>query len=371
MDRLNPRRWWQVSAVAVLAVALAGVAPPAFAEDEKDAGGEGTASWSTAVPAPISADLSGAASDPGGERGSEGAEGVSSVTEYWTAERMEQAIPADPPSSDSPPGDASARSLPSVVEGTQPLSITAEPVPAADAPDRPVAEAITNLSHTNGKVFFRNQSDGLDYVCSGSAVASASKRLVVTAGHCVHGGPGGTWHANWVFAPGYDHGPGPHGTFQSATFRVLDDWTAFGATAGGFNSDVAFVTTNTNELGQTVVDAVGGHGLSNGGEHVFDASLFGYPVNLESGQVMSACAGTTEPRSIGFAYLFVSISGCNFGGGASGGPWLHQYNNATGLGYVRSVSSFGPSDSTEFISGPYFDQRVPDLYVAADGDGRR
>ena len=52
------------------------------------------------------------------------------------------------------------------------------------------APPVTNFSKTNGKVFFHNQTDGKDYVCSGSSINSDSKRLVVTAGHCVYGAPG-------------------------------------------------------------------------------------------------------------------------------------------------------------------------------------
>jgi hypothetical protein len=32
----------------------------------------------------------------------------------------------------------------------------------------------------------------------------------------------------------------------------------------------------------------------------------------------------------------------NFGAGASGGSWLVDYNSSNGLGYIRTVTSFGP-----------------------------
>ena len=149
--------------------------------------------------------------------------GVAGFEEY-----LETKVIAEP----APPAEAPA--------GTQaPASAESSPVEAGDSP-------------TNGKVFFRNQQDGRDYVCSGSAVNSASKRLVITAGHCVHGGPGETWHANWVFVPGYDHGPGPEATFAAASFRAFDEWITHGASGRGFSSDVAFVTTQDNENGETV-----------------------------------------------------------------------------------------------------------------------
>ena len=82
---------------------------------------------------------------------------------------------------------------------------------------------------------------------------------------------------------------------------------------------------------------------------------------------MWACWGKTGSRYVGF-YRENSISGCNFGGGSSGGPWLDRYSNTSGLGYVRSVTSNGPSKGAAYIDGPYFDSRVNTLFTAANGD---
>lgn len=79
-------------------------------------------------------------------------------------------------------------------------------------------------------------------MCSGSSINSDSKRLVVTAGHCVYDAPGNEWHTNWIFAPGYNNGT-TYGTYQAATLRTLTDWINYGESGRGFNSDVAFVTT--------------------------------------------------------------------------------------------------------------------------------
>lgn len=357
----------------------------------------------TAVLAPVTPDLTGTAGGGQALRAAtaapaataqsadaeESAEGTgAAVAEYWTAERMAQAIPADGPEEAAPgaaapgaTGDAAPAHAPDAVPQAAPGSpaedaledpdaptVIAEPVPAADADQDPQATPVLDYSHTNGKVFFRDQMDGRDYVCSGSAVNSPAGRLVITAGHCVHGGPGGTWHANWIFAPGYDRGPGPEGAFPATSFRTLDDWIDYGASARGFNSDVALVTTADNDEGETVVEAVGGHGLATGGSREFEASLFGYPTNRDSGERMWACHGRTGTQEVE-TFRFPSITGCGFGPGSSGGPWLYRYDDGTGLGLVRSVTSFGPAVGNAYVSGPYFDERVADLYEAADGDG--
>lgn len=375
MAHARRRRWWLLPTAALATAALATSSIPAYADADRQPGHDAS-STSTAVPAPVSPDLQGHAPTAGGQARTAAVDEASSVTDYWTAERMESAIPAEELDGDDTGQEFSALAsasspddLPPSSEGSDSPTVIAEPAPPADAPSSAEASPAEGDSHTNGKVFFRNQQDGRDYVCSGSVVNSAAKRLVITAGHCVHGGPGETWHANWVFAPGYDHGPGPEATFAAASFRALDEWITYGASGRGFNSDVAFVTTEDNENDETVVDAVGGHGLATGGSREFAASLFGYPVNLDAGERLWACAGTTGVQQVD-SYLFPSISGCDFGPGSSGGPWLAQYEDSTGRGYVRSVTSFGPANSTAYVSGPHFDERVSALYEAADGDWR-
>jgi V8-like Glu-specific endopeptidase len=373
MDHANPRSWWRLPAAALAAAALATSSMPAYADADRLPVSDASWSSSTAVPAPVSSDLLLHTPDAGAELRAAADDEASTVTDYWTAERMAGAIPADEPENvHAGRGVGTLSSAPSADQPESP-TVIAEPVPAADtpaadAPVRPQATSMADSSETSGKVFFRDQLDGRDYMCSGSAVNSPTKSLVVTAGHCVHGGPGGTWHANWVFAPGYDQGPGPEGTFPATSYRALDDWITYGVSGRGFNSDVAFVTTDTNENDETVVDAVGGYGLATGGSPEFEATLFGYPGNLDAGERMWSCLGTTGTQQID-TFLFPSISGCDFGPGSSGGPWLDRYDDEAGLGYVRSVTSFGPAGSTEYISGPYFDQRVSELYDAADGDG--
>ena len=293
--------------------------------------------------------------------------GDPAVTAYWTPERLKNAIPADTPASTARV-NKQVNELERRASSDKPLTIGSSPVAATSTKITPqAAPPVTNFSKTNGKVFFHNQSDGKDYVCSGSSINSSSKRLVVTAGHCVYGAPGNKWHSNWVFMPGYSKGAA-YGSYQAAVLRTFTDWISYGESGRGFNSDVAFVTTyNGSTSRAAVVNAVGGHGFEWGGGFGFDVSIFGYPANRNGGQIMWACWGTSGTGWTG-TYRFNRISGCNFGGGSSGGPWLNRYSNTSGLGYVRSVTSHGPAKSTAYIQGPYFDSRVNDLFVAANND---
>jgi len=290
------------------------------------------------------------------------------VRDYWTRARIESAIPLDIPTADTAhfvPG-STWNSASTVQEGQE--EVLAEPVPPKieHAP-----YAVTNYGRVNGKVLFRDAQDGRWYQCSGSAVNSSSKRLVATAAHCVHGGPGKTWHQNWTFIPNYSYGWQPYGEFTAVNFHVPHPggWITYGATPAGFNYDVAFVVTNNNAAGQRVVDAVGGHGIvTNIGTYAVDAVLFGYPGNLAGGQNLQACEGTTYQYSSG-GYSFNAISGCNFGPGSSGGPWLAWYNNAAGLGYLFSVTSFGPYSGNSYIAGPYFNNYIGQIFNTANNAG--
>lgn len=177
-----------------------------------------------------------------------------------------------------------------------------------------------------------------------------------------------------MFVPKYNanaSNPTPYGTFQAATLRTFNAWIDYGASTlnsvsePGFARDVAFITTYTNSSSQKVVNAVGGNGLYYNGSYSFDVSIFGYPGNKSSGKVMWGCWGSVSQDG-SWDYRSV-ITGCEFGGGSSGGPWLYDYNNSTGLGYTRGVMS--TYNSTTKVNGSaHFDTAVYDMFVAANAD---
>ena len=65
--------------------------------------------------------------------------------------------------------------------------------------------------------------DGLNYVCSGTAVLSGNKSMVWTAGHCVHDGAS-NFHTNWSFVPAYADGSRPYGTWTARTLLTTSGW---------------------------------------------------------------------------------------------------------------------------------------------------
>lgn len=282
--------------------------------------------------------------------------GDPAVLEYWTPERMKAAKPLDAP------GDALWVENTARAVAVKMPTVAAQPVAAAIAakvinyPD-----PVTNFSLTNGKLFIGGYESGS--WCSASAINTPSTRVLITAGHCVHSGRGGTWMSNVVFVPRYnafnaDHDP--VGRFQAYRLRTFNEWM----NNSNLNRDVGWVTTfSGGDWGATVVNTVGGHGLAYNGGTEFDVSIFGYPINRDGGNRMWACWGVATDSSF---WDNLSKIGCNFNNGASGGPWLWNYNNTNGLGWVRSVMS--TLDGSGVNRGPYFDTAVFDGTNAANGD---
>jgi V8-like Glu-specific endopeptidase len=360
-----PGRWRALTAAAVLPPALLasaalGTAPgAAAAEDGRSATATRASDLGTTsalAPVKLPGQRVARTYSSAQVRANERNGGDPRVLDYWTAERMRAAKPLDMP------GDAKfvdqtaraiAKKLPKLMAKPTRSTLSSE-VKRFPAP-------VTNFSITNGKLFIGGYESGS--WCSASAINTASKRVLITAGHCVHSGSGGTWRSNLVFVPRYNAfnaDRDPVGRFQAYRLRTFNAWI----NNSDLNRDIGFVTTYSGgDWGARVVDTVGGHGLAYNGGTEFDVSIFGYPSNRDGGNKMWACWGVATDSSW---WDNRSKIGCNFGGGSSGGPWLWQYSNTSGLGYVRSVMS--TIDSSGVNRGPYFDTAVRDALNAANGD---
>ena len=134
-----------------------------------------------------------------------------SLEAYWTPARMRAAIPADQAAGFTAKAETYVASQKALRKaGKRPVTNDG-PVRSVDgAPSKrfagtalasynPNLPTYVPTAYTAGKVFFTQ--NGLSYVCSGTIVNTEGRDSVWTAGHCVHGGSGGTWHSNWTFAP--------------------------------------------------------------------------------------------------------------------------------------------------------------------------
>lgn len=331
------RRRWPVAALAagVVALGLTAVAPGAQA-------------------APAQAGLGGSASTT---VAATSASQLTSASGYWTAERKAKARSADtlvPRSSATPSarsshqGGAPGLIAPSAATKPAPQDRRAEQSRRGE-----VSTLAVNASSTVGKVFFHDPVTGGDYVCSASTLDSGSKHLVLTAGHCIHGGAGKTWMTNWVFVPRYDYGYEPYGQWEAKYFTTFNSWI----NSSDLNRDVGMVTMWPNQYG-AVVDVVGGNGLAWNWSYYMPITIIGYPAAPPyDGGWQQACQGNTTR----FGSEFKIAMQCGFTGGSSGSPWFYSYDNNTGLGYANGAMS--TLDSAGWNRASYFDTAVYDMYL--------
>src|SRR5260221_5964940 len=150
---------------------------------------------------------------------------------YWTAARMRSTPPLDAPK------DGGLTALASFA---------------------PIAEPTVPPFAVNGRLFVR-QGNKRGF-CSATVIDSASRKLVLTAGHCVNTGPQApnghsVWSSLLEFVPAYT-GAAPFGAFIAHRKSVfaLKQWVKF----GNPNFDIRAIVTGPNAEGVNVADAVRG-----------------------------------------------------------------------------------------------------------------
>lgn len=222
---------------------------------------------------------------------------------------------------------------------------------AASASFSPVAEPTAQPYAVEGRLFVRQGP--LEGFCSGTAIDSPSRRLVLTAGHCVNSGPGGffrrpTWSRYAMFVPAYSNGVAPFGAFvarRNAIF-ALPRWVR----VGNPNYDVGALLVSPNAEGVNVADAVGG-----GARLALDLNrqqqfqTFGYP---SPDRWMQGC----ESPYVGDDANTYRLPGpptmairCHWAPGASGGGWLIGEGKE-----IDGLTSYGRPHDRPHTFGPYF-----------------
>jgi V8-like Glu-specific endopeptidase len=267
------------------------------------------------------------------------------VAQFWTRKRMRSAIPMDLLTVDRAQRlGRAAGGTPSAVGATTAAILSAGgPWTGGGA-----------VTHTVGRVFFTFQSRAAS--CSGDAVTSANKSVVITAGHCVK--LQGAWHTNWTFVPGYHNGNAPFGTWTAKQTMATPQWAA----SEDITYDVGAAVVNPLG-GRQLVDVVGGQGIAFNQSRDRNMYAFGYPAaSPYDGSRLIYCSGPTFDEFLGTGDLGMT---CNMTGGASGGPWFLTFSEAVGTGTQNSVNSFKYSFSTRWMFGPYFGNDARNLYNAA------
>jgi V8-like Glu-specific endopeptidase len=257
------------------------------------------------------------------------------VARYWTPARMRAAVPLD-----------------MELRGGRLRRVEAAPAnPLATASFKPVPTPTAPPYSVNGRIFVRQ--GGLEGYCSGTAINSPTRQLVLTAAHCVNSGPrpGGRaalWSQYLEFVPAYTGGATPFGTFVARRdyVRAPKAWIK----AGNPDFDLGAFRVFPNEEGLNVADAVGG-----GATIVIDQDrhqkfqTFGYPGESTRMQGCQSPYIGDDALTYGFAGPPTMGIRCHWAPGASGGGWL--IGDGT---QINGVNTYLHTDDTSRTYGPYF-----------------
>lgn len=198
--------------------------------------------------------------------------------------------------------------------------------------------------------------------CSGTAVRSPNKSVVITAAHCLNsGGARGRWfQTRSVFIPAYRFGQRPFGVFPARWIDTTKQWRRDGSE----NFDVGAMVVGPNEAGESLAEAVGGAEIAWNlkARQTFD--VHGYPAEEPfDGETQRICRDTPflghDPNSLLFRGPLNLAVVCGLNGGASGGGWMIDGNT------LNSVTNYGYFDETSPVFGAYFGKEVARLYRRA------
>jgi hypothetical protein len=252
---------------------------------------------------------------------------VARIARYWTPPRMRATQPLDAPRGG-------------------PLTARASFVQVAEPTVPPFA--------VNGRLFVR-QGNKRGF-CSATAIDTPSRKLVLTAGHCVNSGPQApngrsVWSSLLEFVPAYSGGTAPFGAFiahRKSAF-ALRQWVRF----GNPNFDIGALVTAPNAEGVNVADAVGGGAaIATDLSRRQDFQTFGYPGET---RWMQDC----DSPYVGDDSITYRIPGpptiairCHWLPGASGGGWLIDEGKT-----IDGLTSYGKPSDRRHTFGPYFSKR--------------
>jgi V8-like Glu-specific endopeptidase len=291
------------------------------------------------------------------------------IVEFWTVERVSQAVPRDFAYNPATRAFQQVHHRPDHAGG---------PGGGGDKVTGASWGGGGAVVDTTGKVLF--ELGGVFYVCSASVVADerSGASLVLTAAHCLYENSGSSqgFASNWMFIPNYDAAPASL-TPGDATFcegTKYGCWTADAlvvhsgfANAGGFNAtaiqhDFAFAVLGPGGKNGTLVELLGKQAIMfsdvSRNTHVH---AFGYPhASPYDGSDLVYCAGgaTFDNRLANLTYKLE----CDMTGGSSGGPWGLDFGDGSGI--LMSVNSYRYLGGNSMY-GPKFNSNTEALYTAA------
>jgi V8-like Glu-specific endopeptidase len=308
---------------------------------------------------------------------------VGSASDYWTPERMRNAVPLPIPEvapGAEPLGSEDATAAPEATPGTGgpggPPTVRVEPQSGTSVWDdggwgeslagSSIVEEPSSLEEPSsvgtqgcyfsssrlvpqvsdkkypyravGKLFFTEPGLG-DFVCSGAVLRP---RVVVTAGHCVHSGNGlqSGFFSNFLFCPAWRGSPNAkYGCWNWAYLTTTTEWfNSFNVVPNA--ADYAMFEMqdrSINGVPTRIADVVGFFGYQTGVLSANHVHLLGYPVNFDGGNKMHQVASGRCQSGGNNTERY----GSDMKGGSSGGPWVQDFGQLANGQTVSNIN--GPN----------------------------
>lgn len=207
----------------------------------------------------------------------------------------------------------------------------------------------------NGRIFLRvGKFKGY---CSGTAINSPSRQLVLTAGHCVNSGPQedgsrAIWSNYLAFVPAYTGGLAPFGVFVARGDKIFapKQWTK----TGNPDFDMGAFLTKPNSEGINLADAVGGGAtIALGLPRAQQFFTFGYPGKVEQMQGCQSPYAGDDRLTFPFPGPPTMRIRCRWAPGASGGGWLIGDGTE-----INGVNAYLHRKDRKHTYGPYFTEET-------------
>ena len=200
---------------------------------------------------------------------------------------------------------------------------------------------------TVGALFYTTGSKA--HFCTASVVDSATLNLIVTAAHCVYGS---SYATNIVYVPEWHNGISPYGRWPVTRITVAQGWIK----SQNPSLDFAFLTVASPAPSGRPIQLVTG-GLRLGIKEGYAHSVYVIGLNNTDNQPLGC-----KTKSFEFEPGQMELSCNSYWDGTSGGPWILDFNPATGSGVV-----FGDIGGYE-QGGDYAWTSYSDYYGAATLD---
>lgn len=210
-----------------------------------------------------------------------------------------------------------------------------------------VLNSAADGTRTNGKILGVDPANGT-FSCSGTALNTPSRSIVLTAGHCVI--ENGRVTRRLAFVPAYDRGSRPFGTYAAESVYVMPQWRDH----ENPDFDLAALRVKPSKLG-ALTEVVGGRGYVTSKSRLAAFQIFGYPAARAGGEELRSCRAHglgADPLTTRFVGPPTMPASCDMAAGSSGGAWIFDGE------YVGGVTSYSYQGRPTQLFSPYFGPEI-------------